>query len=568
MTDDVRAHHDVALEPGSLVNDRYEISSAIGAGGFAVVFKAFDRVIERDVAIKVLNLPAMGQPTAVDTLLKRFQREARLAAKIRHRCVVQIFDFGVLDTGRHPFIIMELLEGHDLESELGIHGPMDPMRALPLFCDTLDALGEAHGLGIVHKDLKPSNLFLATTGGGRESLRLVDFGIAHIGEASNARLTATGYMLGTPQYMAPEYVEAQIVSPALDVYQMGLIFVEMLSGRPVVDHENPWRCAIMHASRELIIPQSLLDGPLGSILDTAMAFDPADRFAEATAFSEALRRIDPSTIMRITSNEPYRKIGVTSAEVAPGHRQTGERTRPITEEQAFQRTLEQFPQAAQSLSAAPDHRPSAAPKAAQNAAQNVMPTASIGAADSQRTHALDALQPDAPSTAIATRTMLTLAIVLMLLVGAAIASLWVINQPVAEPLAENIEAAEAIAAVEEVADVVANLAIVEAAPAPVIVTVRVLSEPAGASIYRADTLLGVAPVNIDFSQDESGPLELVARLAGHSDTALTLRAGDGPDAVIRLSAQAKVAPRERAPQPRKFEPKVEPKPKPRMQFVP
>ncbi|MFU8802353.1 MAG: protein kinase domain-containing protein [Bradymonadaceae bacterium] len=127
MSEATRSHHNVGLDTGSVVNDRYEILGLLGSGGFAVVFKAFDRVIEREVAMKVLNMPALGHSDdQIQILLKRFQREARLAAKIRHPSVVQIFDLGVLDTGHHPFIIMDLLEGHDLEAELRKNGPWTP----------------------------------------------------------------------------------------------------------------------------------------------------------------------------------------------------------------------------------------------------------------------------------------------------------------------------------------------------------------------------------------------------------------------------------------------------------
>ncbi|MEM1350262.1 MAG: serine/threonine-protein kinase, partial [Myxococcota bacterium] len=247
------------IEVGDLVSDRYEISKRLGAGGFAKVYLAHDRVIERDVAIKFLDLRNMhGADALLENVLERFRREAKLAAKIPHRNVVQIYDIGMVgeDVGR-PFIVMELLHGFDLEDQLNDHGPMEPQRLLPLFIDCLDALGEAHAMGIVHKDLKPSNLFLSSPGQRSEALRIVDFGIAHIKGVEEEkkdvresqrvnRLTATGQILGTLQYLTPEYIGQQIVTPALDVYQMTLILIETLSGERVIKTDNPFECLRIH----------------------------------------------------------------------------------------------------------------------------------------------------------------------------------------------------------------------------------------------------------------------------------------------------------------------------------
>ena len=194
---------------GDVVEGRYEIMKRLGEGGFAKVYLAHDTVIERDVAIKFLDLRGIhGTDDMLSTVLERFRREAKLAARIRHRNVVNILDIGqVGDDTYSPFIVMELLDGYDLEDQLNEHGPMRPEHLLPLYIDCLDALGEAHDLGIVHKDLKPSNLFLSDPNMRSEALRIVDFGIAHIkngpgdsgeqpdppdAKERSGRLTATG----------------------------------------------------------------------------------------------------------------------------------------------------------------------------------------------------------------------------------------------------------------------------------------------------------------------------------------------------------------------------------------
>jgi serine/threonine-protein kinase len=297
---------------GQIVAERYEITKHLGTGGFAKVFKAFDRVIEREVAIKFLDLRTIhGSDQMIRTILERFRREAKLAAKIQHRNVVNIHDIGQLDDrGFRPFIVMELLNGYDLEDQLNEHGPFEPTRLLPLYVDCLDALGEAHEIGIVHKDLKPSNLFLSNPLERSEAIRIVDFGIAHIkggGEGATeedegkepgrgGRLTATGQILGTLQYLTPEYIAAQIVTPALDVYQMAMILVELLSGERVIKTDNPFECLRIHTFGLLELPEYLLDSSLGPVLRKGLAAEHEQRYQNAAEFADALSKVDPSTI--------------------------------------------------------------------------------------------------------------------------------------------------------------------------------------------------------------------------------------------------------------------------------
>jgi serine/threonine protein kinase len=337
-TEQVIRIHDVTLQPGTMVQSRYEITRHLGTGGFAQVFEAFDDNIERPVAIKFLNLHStQTDPNASENILARFKREAKLAAKIQHPNVVNIYDFGVV--GQHkniPYIVMELLSGHDLEEQVFERGPMEPARALPLFVPCLEALGEAHKLGIVHKDLKPSNLFLANPGQRTESLRIVDFGIAHIRNASEGRLTATGQILGTPQYLAPEYIDSQVVTPAFDVYQMGLILVETIIGKPVVDENHPLRCVKIHSMGELDVPKPLLDSDLGPILLKALALDYNVRYENAEEFADALAEIDETTIPSVSSDADMARLSDVSERPDSSsrlmHANTGSVNRPTTDE--------------------------------------------------------------------------------------------------------------------------------------------------------------------------------------------------------------------------------------------
>ncbi len=273
---------------GEVISGRYEVGGVLGQGGFAVVYEARDRVVDRQVAIKVLNTFADAvDETNTQRAVERFEREARAAAMITHPNVVTIFDLGVADRFGRPFIVMELLNGHDLSEELKTRGALPPERALRLFTGALAGLAAGHERGIVHKDLKPANLFLTNPDTPDEKLCLFDFGIARLG-AGTSGLTKTGEMFGTPQYMAPEYIGAGMVSPALDVYQMGLILVEMFTGRKVIEADVAITAAIAHGKGALPLPVELLEGPLGDVLLGALAHDPDVRFADAGVFLEAL----------------------------------------------------------------------------------------------------------------------------------------------------------------------------------------------------------------------------------------------------------------------------------------
>ena len=295
---DKTADQSASLDVGDVLQGRYELKGELGEGGFARVFMAFDSTIERKVAIKVLHANKMvGKGEPAKLVRSRFLREARLAAQIRHPSIIEIYDFGVLEELDQPYMIMEFLEGTDLDEEIEEKGALSPQRFLPLFIDALEALGEAHEKGVVHKDLKPANLFLTNPGTNKETLKVVDFGIAHVDHGAEERLTKTGAMTGTPHYLPPEYLEEQEVLTEMDVYQMGLILIEALTGRRVVTAETVFQAVLKHVNRDLNIPPVLLQGSLGTVIRRAIAYDPKVRYSTATEFAEALSRIDPADVV-------------------------------------------------------------------------------------------------------------------------------------------------------------------------------------------------------------------------------------------------------------------------------
>jgi len=210
-----------------VIANRFRIECEIGRGGMGTVYLATHLGLERPVAIKVLKAEFAADPEVAE----RFMREARTMARLRHTRAAMIFDAGSLPDGR-PFIVMEHVEGSTLAGVLAREGRLSPERAVRIACEICDVLAEAHALGIVHRDLKPSNIMLNERG-----VSVLDFGIAKVLTASadvtkTHATTESGLIIGTPRYMSPEQCLGQAVGPASDLYSVGVLLYEMLSGQP------------------------------------------------------------------------------------------------------------------------------------------------------------------------------------------------------------------------------------------------------------------------------------------------------------------------------------------------
>ncbi|MEO1270963.1 MAG: serine/threonine-protein kinase, partial [Myxococcota bacterium] len=302
--------HTRTITVGSILDERFEVESILGRGGFATVYQARQLNIGRSVALKVLDIRPNKSEEEVERFCERFFQEARNAAGIAHPDIVNVFDHGVTREGL-PYIVLELLKGLTLEEELRTYGPMEPTRALPLFMRCLDALQAAHDKRIVHKDLKPSNLFVTNRKSMAETIRILDFGIAALAD-SDERLTATGQYVGTAAYCAPEYYEHNLVTPALDVYQMGLCLAETLMGSPVVTGPNAIRVIAQHCTGDLKLPWKLLQDPLGPIFKRALALDPEQRFPNAAALRDALATVDPERIEPMSDDDIRKRVALSS----------------------------------------------------------------------------------------------------------------------------------------------------------------------------------------------------------------------------------------------------------------
>src|SRR5919108_1811467 len=202
-----------------LAGGRYRVEDVLGRGGMASVYRARDEELGRPVAVKVLAEHLADTPGFRD----RFLREARLAAKLSHPNIVQVFDVGE-DEGR-PFIVMECVEGSTLADELKQRGPLDPAEVVDLALQVCGGLEHAHAAGLVHRDIKPQNLLLRPDG----TVKIADFGIARAAQAT--RLTQIGSILGTAAYLAPEQALGEEVTASADIYSLGCVLYELLAGR-------------------------------------------------------------------------------------------------------------------------------------------------------------------------------------------------------------------------------------------------------------------------------------------------------------------------------------------------
>jgi serine/threonine protein kinase len=264
----------------------YEATEVVGEGGMGVVYRGLHRELDMPVAIKALR-PELGRSRE---RVEQFVREAQALARVHHPNVIEVKDLGRDGRGR-PFFVMPLLEGRSLSAMLAETGPLAPRRAIALVRAILDGLAATHAVGIVHRDVKPGNILLVRQGAG-ECVKVLDFGIAlDLGHASLRRPSNLAKILGTPHYLAPEQASGSPQDQRVDIYSTGVLLFELLSGRPPFEGPGVRALLLQHQHDP---PPSLLElAPdagveLDRIVQRALAKDPADRFASAQAFAEAL----------------------------------------------------------------------------------------------------------------------------------------------------------------------------------------------------------------------------------------------------------------------------------------
>ncbi|OBI76524.1 protein kinase [Mycobacterium sp. E740] len=266
------------MDGRDLLADRYELRGLLGRGGMAEVHDGWDTRLDRPVAVKVLYEAF----TADADMRRRFEDEARAAAALNHPNIVSVHDCGEHDGA--PFIVMERLPGRTLHDDIAM-GPMPPARVRAMLNDVLGALACAHAAGIVHRDIKPGNVLIAPASG---AMKVADFGIA---KTAGAALTATGQIVGTMAYMSPERVAGAPASTADDLYAVGVMGYEALTGRRPFPQENP--AALLRAILDVPPPpigvvRPDIDPVLAAVIDRAMARDPNQRFGSAAQMGAAL----------------------------------------------------------------------------------------------------------------------------------------------------------------------------------------------------------------------------------------------------------------------------------------
>lgn len=265
----------------TVFGDRYEIGALIGAGGMSDVFIAKDRKLKREVAVKVLRSDLNREQTFVT----RFRKEALAAAGLSHPGIVAVFDSGESPA---PYIVMELLQGQTLR-EL-ITGPIDTKTSIQIIEGILQALAYSHANGIVHRDIKPGNIMITDHG----DVKVMDFGIARALDDVSATMTATWNVVGTAQYLSPEQASGEIADSRSDLYSVGCVLYEMLTGRPPFIGDTPVSIAFQHVSSELIPPSKVnpnVDPQFDHFLSVVMAKDPANRYQDANTMLADLHRI-------------------------------------------------------------------------------------------------------------------------------------------------------------------------------------------------------------------------------------------------------------------------------------
>jgi serine/threonine-protein kinase len=269
----------MSFEPGDLIGDRYELGRQLGAGGMARVYLGHDRLLDREVAVKVLSEPYASDPSFVE----RFRREASAAAGLNHPNIVAVYDRGEAD-GSY-YIVMEYLAGPDLKQVIRSRAPLPPTEAIDAAQQILAALGAAHRRDVVHRDVKPQNVLVAEDG----HLKVTDFGIARAGAESD--MTEAGSVIGTAQYLSPEQARGDEVTAASDTYAVGIVLYEMLTGRVPFDGGPPVAVAMKQISDEPVSPRIVepsVPRELEAVVLRALAKRPSERYRTAEEMSRAL----------------------------------------------------------------------------------------------------------------------------------------------------------------------------------------------------------------------------------------------------------------------------------------
>lgn len=305
------------MEAGEVFQNRYRIEGELGRGSFSTVYLVRELATARWLAIKVLHPWTMAD----EQVRRRLRREAKFSSMLKGPHSIRVHDLQETSDG-NLYLVMEYLHGEELREVLHHIGRMPPERAGEITRQILEALTEAHALGVLHRDLKPHNIFICQGEDGpdgkpRDLVKLFDFGIAKAAGTEedqklreSAKLTLQGTILGTPVYMSPEQCRGEELTPASDLYSVGVVLYEMLTGRVPFDDKNPVQVMVLHNTAPIPpLPEPMGQTPLGRAVMRALEKEPANRFATAPDFAAALHGTSAAVTAQvdIVSDKPAPK---------------------------------------------------------------------------------------------------------------------------------------------------------------------------------------------------------------------------------------------------------------------
>ncbi|MEV6395001.1 protein kinase [Streptomyces sp. NPDC051907] len=277
---------------GSVAGGRYQLRDLLGEGGMASVYLAYDSALDRQVAIKTLHTE-LGRE---QSFRERFRREAQAVAKLSHTNIVSVFDTGEdeLDGSLMPYIVMEYVEGQPLgsvlQADVAQYGAMPADKALKVTADVLAALETSHEMGLVHRDIKPGNVMMTKRG----VVKVMDFGIARAMQSGVTSMTQTGMVVGTPQYLSPEQALGRGVDARSDLYSVGIMLFQLLTGRIPFDADSPLAIAYAHVQEEPVAPSSInrsVTPAMDALVARALKKNPNERFPSAAAMRDECARV-------------------------------------------------------------------------------------------------------------------------------------------------------------------------------------------------------------------------------------------------------------------------------------
>ncbi|MDY0003416.1 MAG: protein kinase, partial [Polyangia bacterium] len=275
---------------GMVIGGKYELGSLIGEGAMGWVYRGIHRSLESSIAVKLMKPPA----TQDDTRDQRFEREARAASRLNNPHIISIMDFG-RSPGGLLYIVSELLQGSTLGDLLAQGGAQPVERVVDIMDQVLSAIEEAHGDGLIHRDLKPDNIFVSTLRSGEDFVKVLDFGIAKLSELGDRRLTQHGQLVGTPAYMAPEQIRGQEATAQSDIYACGMILYELLTGRDAFPYESVMDVLAAQLSEQppplcRAAPERDIPPELEAVVMRCLEKEPSARYESARELCKALHR--------------------------------------------------------------------------------------------------------------------------------------------------------------------------------------------------------------------------------------------------------------------------------------